>query len=139
MLMPAEWKLAPTEPAKASLSPKRGRPSYSGESVSLLYGHTWFLDMLSDVSGLRDDLVHVFEDSEQTDKVLSMAYYSMEGGKRQWKVVHPIHRAYPELHHLQDILRKQDSTETLSDKATHDRRTQSHQTDMSSTEGKDHN
>lgn len=74
ILLPPEWKLAGSG---ASPPPRRGRPSYSGESSSLLYGHTWFLDMLSETSGLRDDLVHVFESRETADRVLTMAYYSL--------------------------------------------------------------
>ena len=77
MLMPPEWKLKAEEPAP---SPSRGRPSYSGESSNLLYGHTWFLDMLADSSGLRDDLVHVFESRETADRILTMAYYSLVDG-----------------------------------------------------------
>ena len=77
MLMPPEWKLRAEAPAP---SPSRGRPSSSGESSSLLYGHTWFLDMLADSSGLRDDLVHVFESRETADRILTMAYYSLVAG-----------------------------------------------------------
>lgn len=73
-LIPGEWKIAPSEPLPST---KRGRPSYSGSSACLLYGHTWFLDMLADASGLRDDLVHVFESRETADRVLTMAYYSL--------------------------------------------------------------
>ena len=79
MLMPAEWRVVPADSAEAAPLPRRGRPSYAGDSVSLLYGHTWLLDMLADASGLRDDLIHVFEDKEQADKILSMAYYSLIG------------------------------------------------------------
>ncbi len=79
ILIPAEWKLQPAGAKEAIDQSRRGRPSYSRESSSLLYGHTWFLDMLADKSGLRDDLVHVFEDRDKADKVLSMAYFSLLG------------------------------------------------------------
>lgn len=76
MRMPPEWKIA----RDGAVPIGRGRPSYSGACSSLLYGHTWFLDMLADRSGLRDDLVHVFEDREIADSILTMAYYSLVEG-----------------------------------------------------------
>ena len=74
ILIPSDWKIV----ENAEGAPvRRGRPSYQGASASLLYGHTWFLDMLSARSGLRDDLEHVFESREMADKVLTLAYYSL--------------------------------------------------------------
>lgn len=79
MLMPSEWRLQSPDSQDHGQTPRRGRPSYSGESSSLLYGHTWFLDMLADRSGLRDDLVHVFGGRDMADNVLTMAFFSLLG------------------------------------------------------------
>jgi len=72
ILIPTAWHIASQQPVAV-----RGRPSYSGECSSLLYGHTWFLEMLASQCGLRDDLEHVLEDASRADQVLSLAYYSL--------------------------------------------------------------
>lgn len=72
IMIPVAWHIASRQPAAV-----RGRPSYSGACSSLLYGHTWFLEMLASQCGLRDDLEHVFEDAARADQILSLAYYSL--------------------------------------------------------------
>ena len=74
ILIPENWKIAHDG---AGVPAGRGRPSYDGASASLLYGHSWFLEMLSAQCGLRDDLEHVFESRDMADKVLTLAYYSL--------------------------------------------------------------
>lgn len=76
ILIPSDWTVCPPDTTE---TPRRGRPPYTGGCSCLMYGHTWFLDMLAEKSGLRDDLVHVFEDSKVTDQILTMAYYSLVG------------------------------------------------------------
>lgn len=72
IMIPVAWHIASRQQAAV-----RGRPSYSGACSSLLYGHTWFLEMLASQCGLRDDLEHVFEDAARADQILSLAYYSL--------------------------------------------------------------
>lgn len=79
MLIPAEWKLQHTTLQEANSTMGNGRAPRFDESSSLLYGHTWFLDMLADSSGLRDDLIHIFEDKDMADNVLSMAFFTLLG------------------------------------------------------------
>lgn len=74
ILIPAGWTVAKDETAVPT---SKVRPSYTWDGSSLLYGHTWFLEMLAHKSGLRDDLEHVFEDRAKTDEVLSLAYFDL--------------------------------------------------------------
>ncbi|NLA81080.1 MAG: transposase, partial [Chloroflexi bacterium] len=76
ILVPAEWNIISPE---VTMKVKRGHPSYDRESTSLLYGHTWFLDLLSDQCGVKDDLEHVFEDAAKVAQILTMAYYNLQG------------------------------------------------------------
>jgi len=74
ILIPPSWKVIS---GQVETGKKRGRPSYDGESSSFLYGHTWFLDMLTDQCGLRDDLEYVFESTDTANCILTMAFYSL--------------------------------------------------------------
>ena len=76
MLIPADWKIVPQDAVAQAM---RGRPSYDRESSSLLYGHTWFLDLLSEQCGLKDDLEHIFENDGTPKQILTMAYYNLLG------------------------------------------------------------
>ena len=76
ILMPADWKIVPQD---AAVQAMRGRPSYDRESSSLLYGHTWFLDLLSEQCGLKDDLEHIFENDGTPKQILTMTYYNLQG------------------------------------------------------------
>ena len=67
ILIPADWNIVPQDAAVQVL---RGRPSYDRESTSLLYGHTWFLDLLSEQCGLKDDLAHIFENDGTPKQIL---------------------------------------------------------------------
>jgi len=54
----------------------RGRPSYIGEPSNRLYGHIWLLEQIAEKTGIRQDLLTVFDgDRQKTDIVLTLAMF----------------------------------------------------------------
>lgn len=72
LAFPPEWKMpAAAEPAR------RGRPSYTGECRSLLYGNTLFLEGVARSVGLTSDLAKALGDKQFADEVLTLALFSI--------------------------------------------------------------
>ena len=73
LIFPKDWDLSE---AKGRGEDPRGRVAYEKEDVDRQYGATWFLDKVADKTGVREDLMKVFEGNrEKVDQVLTMAYF----------------------------------------------------------------
>lgn len=71
LVFPASWSID-TVP----LPSKRGRPSHTGPSTSLLFGTGFFLEQVARSCGLTDDLQRIFGE-ERAAELLTLAYYLM--------------------------------------------------------------
>lgn len=62
--------------AKGRGESRKGRVEYEKDDVDRQYGATWFLDKVAEKTGVKDDLMKVFEGNlEKTNEVLTMAYF----------------------------------------------------------------
>lgn len=77
LAFPEHWSLEIIDAAAPISANGRGRPSYTGESRSLLYGATLFMERVAEASGLRKDLTSIFGKGEIVDDLLSLAYYNL--------------------------------------------------------------
>jgi hypothetical protein len=77
LAFPFEWNLDAIDAAPLPPAETRGRPSYTGESRSLLYGSVLFLEKVAGANGLRKDLTTIFGKSGIVDDLLSLAYYNL--------------------------------------------------------------
>lgn len=74
LIFPAGWDMS--EATKATDAPKRGRKACADEDTNRLYGASWLLERIADKTGLRDDLMVVFDgDKSKVDDVLTLAYF----------------------------------------------------------------
>ncbi len=73
LIFPAEWIL---DEARGRGEDKRGRVEYSKDDVDRQYGPTWLLDKVADATGVRSDLLKVFDNNEEkVNQILTMAYF----------------------------------------------------------------
>jgi len=77
LAFPPGWNLDSIDAAPLPPGGKRGRPSYTGEDRSLLFGSVFFLEKVADACGLTEDLGHVFGKGEIVGDLLSLAYFSL--------------------------------------------------------------
>ena len=84
LAFPAGWDISAVKdvpaPATRDSTPKdsspRGRPAYEGEDVNRLYGDIWLLENICERSGLKTDLLSVFEgDKEKVADLLTLAFF----------------------------------------------------------------
>lgn len=62
--------------AKGRGESRCGRVEYDKDDVDRQYGATWLLDKVAEETGVKDDLLKVFEGNlEKTNEVLTMAYF----------------------------------------------------------------
>lgn len=62
--------------AKGRGESRRGRVEYDKEDLDRQYGATWLLDNVAEATGVKDDLIKVFDGNvEKANEVLTMAYY----------------------------------------------------------------
>lgn len=74
LIFPKDWDLSEIE--KLEGSRKQGRVSYEKDDVDRQYGATWFLDHVSEVTGLHSDLMKVFgSNGEMVNDILTLAYF----------------------------------------------------------------
>lgn len=74
LIFPDDWDMSLAE----SLSSKRqqGRPAYEGEDVNRLYGDVWLLEQVALKTGIRKDLLTVFEGNvEMVDSIMTLAFF----------------------------------------------------------------
>lgn len=73
LIFPAGWIL---DEATGRGEDKRGRVEYCRDDVDRQYGATWFLDRVAERTGVRDDLMKVFDgNAEKVNQILTMAYF----------------------------------------------------------------
>ena len=79
LVFPPEWDMS--EARNLPSERKAGRPLSSEEDSNLLYGDIWLLEQVADQTGLRSDLVKVFDGNrEMADAILTMAMYQVSNG-----------------------------------------------------------
>jgi hypothetical protein len=74
LLFPEGWDMSQSE----GLSARRiqGRPAYVGDDVNRFYGDVWLLEQVVLKTGLRKDLLSVFEgNAKMVNDVLTLAYF----------------------------------------------------------------
>lgn len=73
LIFPAGWIL---DEATGRGEDKRGRVEYSKDDVDRQYGPTWLLGKVADATGVRSDLLKVFDNNEEkVNQILTMAYF----------------------------------------------------------------
>ena len=73
LIFPTGWIL---DEATGRGEDKRGRVEYSKDDVDRQYGSTWLLDKVADATGVRSDLMKVFDNNEEkVNQILTMAYF----------------------------------------------------------------
>ena len=78
LIFPEDWDLS--EVASLTGNRKRGRPVIESQDENRLYGDIWLLEKIADQTGIRDDLMTVFDnDLEKVNAVLTLAYFPMSG------------------------------------------------------------
>ena len=78
LIFPSDWDLSEIE--KLSGNRKPGRPVIESQDENRLYGDIWLLEHIADATGIRDDLMEVFNnDREKVNAILTLAYFPMSG------------------------------------------------------------
>ena len=78
LIFPPDWDLSEIE--KLSGNRKPGRPVIESQDENRLYGDIWLLEHIADATGIRDDLMEVFNnDREKVNAILTLAYFPMSG------------------------------------------------------------
>ena len=73
-IYPGNWDLSELD--KLSGNRGQGRPRYDQEDTNRLYGDVWLLEQVAEKTGLRRDLMQVFDrNKELVDDILTLAYY----------------------------------------------------------------
>jgi hypothetical protein len=84
LVFPSDWDISavkdlPTSNSPGSeltAAPHRGRPSYEDEEVNRLYGDIWLLENICETTGMKKDLLSVFEgDAEKVADLLTLAFF----------------------------------------------------------------
>jgi len=74
LIFPDDWDMSEAE--KLSGLRKPGRPEYNGEDQNRLYGDIWLLEQVALRTGVRQDLMSVFNgNSEVVDDILTLAIF----------------------------------------------------------------
>jgi transposase len=73
LIFPEDWDLSK---AKGRGESRRGRVEYDKDDVDRQYGPTWMLDCVAERTGVKDDLLKVFDGNvEKVNEILTMAYF----------------------------------------------------------------
>lgn len=73
LIFPEGWDLSE---AKGRGESRRGRIEYENDDVDRQYGSTWLLDRVAEATGVKEDLLKVFDGNhELVAQVLTMAYF----------------------------------------------------------------
>jgi len=79
-IFPEDWDLSRLQELKNQYKP--GRPAYTAEDRSLLYGSVWFLREIATKIGLVRDLMVVFAGNvDVVNDILSLAFFPLLSGK----------------------------------------------------------
>ena len=78
LIFPKDWDLSEIE--KLSGNRKPGRPVIESQDDNRLYGDIWLLEKIAEATGIRKDLMKVFDgNKEMTDAVMTLAMYLLCG------------------------------------------------------------
>lgn len=78
LIFPEGWDLSEIE--KLSGNRKPGRPVIESQDDNRLYGDIWLLEKIAEATGIRKDLLKVFDgNTEMTDAVMTLAMYLLCG------------------------------------------------------------
>ncbi|MCQ2501859.1 MAG: transposase [Lachnospiraceae bacterium] len=78
LIFPKDWDLSEIE--KLSGNRKPGRPIIESQDDNRLYGDIWLLEKIAETTGIRKDLMKVFDgNKEMTDAVMTLAMYLLCG------------------------------------------------------------
>jgi len=78
LIFPENWDLSEIE--KLSGNRKPGRPVIESQDDNRLYGDIWLLEQIADTTGIRKDLLKVFDGNrEMTDAIMTLAMYLLCG------------------------------------------------------------
>ena len=78
LIFPEGWDLS--EINKLSGRRKQGRPAIEGQDENRLYGDIWLLEQIAEVTGIRKDLLKVFDgNTEMVDIIMTLAVFPMCG------------------------------------------------------------
>lgn len=79
LIFPNDWDLS--EAKKLSGSKQVGRPAYTDNDKNRFYGDIWLLEQVAERTGLRSDLMRVFNrNEERVNSILTLAYFSVLTG-----------------------------------------------------------
>lgn len=78
LIFPDNWDLSELD--KLSGNRKPGRPMIESQDENRLYGDIWFLEQVAEKTGIRSDLMKVFDGNrEKVDAILTLAYFLFSG------------------------------------------------------------
>lgn len=79
LVFPDDWDMSEVKLLSGAKQP--GRPAYTDSDKNRFYGDIWLLEQVVDKTGLRSDLMRVFENNEEVvNSVLTLAYFSVLTG-----------------------------------------------------------
>lgn len=78
LIFPTSWDLS--EISSLTGNRKPGRPVIESQDENRLYGDIWLLDQIAEKTGIKEDLMTVFDnDVEKVNAILTLAYFPMSG------------------------------------------------------------
>lgn len=78
LIFPEDWDLSEID--KLSGRRKQGRPAIEGQDENRLYGDIWLLEQIAQKTGIRKDLLKVFDgNTEMVDIIMTLAIFPMCG------------------------------------------------------------
>jgi len=85
LIFPEGWDLSEID--RLASNRKQGRVAHEGEDLNRLYGDIWLLERIAENTGLRKDLLSVFDgNAEMVNDVLTLAYYPIVTGNNYSRV-----------------------------------------------------
>lgn len=85
LIFPEGWDLSELD--KLASNRKQGRVAHEGEDLNRLYGDIWLLERIADETGLRKDLMSVFNgNAEMVNDILTLAYHPIVTGNNYGRV-----------------------------------------------------
>lgn len=77
-LFSESWDLS--EIHKLSGARGRGRPAIESQDENRLYGDIWLLEQIAEITGIRKDLLKVFNNNDETvDAIITLAFFLFSG------------------------------------------------------------
>ena len=78
LIFPKDWDMSEAE--KLSGGRKPGRPVIETQDENRLYGDIWLMEQIADATGIREDLIKVFDgNKEMVNAILTLAYFPLSG------------------------------------------------------------